>query len=318
MPLSISVRDVPPADYLFKIQSYSLLVESKVEMFDSNYFQAGGYTWKLILYPNGNSNSNGKDHVSLYLAIVDPENFTGGWEINVNFKLFVFDAINNNYLTMQDGDGAVRKFHELKTEWGFDQLISLKDLKVKSNGYLVKDSCVFGAEVFVIGHSGNWETLSMVKDPPFATLTWKLEKFSTLDKTSYYSTKSITVGERDWKVKVFPKGVESIRGKYLSLYLNLTDCEKFPSNRTVYARYKFKIIDQLNGKDLEKTAGKNFSFGVSNDLLGFNKFISLSELNEAAKGYIKDDVMIIELQIINISMIKINPSVDNGCGVVDN
>jgi hypothetical protein len=36
-------RDVPPADYLFKIQSYSLLVETKLEMFDSNYFQAGGY-----------------------------------------------------------------------------------------------------------------------------------------------------------------------------------------------------------------------------------------------------------------------------------
>jgi hypothetical protein len=46
-----------------------------------------------------------------------------------------------------DADGAVRKFHELKTEWGFEQLISLKDLKDKCNGYLVvKDSCVFGAE----------------------------------------------------------------------------------------------------------------------------------------------------------------------------
>jgi hypothetical protein len=79
----------------------------------------------------------------------------------------------------------------------------LKDLKDKCNGYLVKDSCVFGAEVFVIGHSGKWENLTMVKDPPRASLTWKLENFSKLDKTSYLS-KSITVGGREWYNKAPP------------------------------------------------------------------------------------------------------------------
>ncbi|WJX91551.1 hypothetical protein P8452_73310 [Trifolium repens] len=79
----------------------------------------------------------------------------------------------------------------------------------------------------------------MVKDPPRASLTWKLENFSKLDKTSYLS-KSITVGGREWKLKVYPKG-NYVDGNYLSLFLKLTDCEKFPSIKTVYARYKFKI-----------------------------------------------------------------------------
>jgi hypothetical protein len=35
------------------------------------------------------------------LAIADTENLIDGWEVNVNFKLFVFDQKNNNYLTIQ-------------------------------------------------------------------------------------------------------------------------------------------------------------------------------------------------------------------------
>jgi hypothetical protein len=98
-----------------------------------------------------------------------------------------------------DGDGTVRKFHEMKTEWGFEQLISLEALFDSSQGYLIEDSCVFGAEVFVIGHSGKWESLSLVKDPPHASITFKLEKFSTLDNI-FYTSNSINVGERDWYI----------------------------------------------------------------------------------------------------------------------
>ncbi|GAU50046.1 hypothetical protein TSUD_142790 [Trifolium subterraneum] len=84
----------------------------------------------------------------------------------------------------------------MKTEWGFEQLISLEILLDKCNGYLVEDSCVFGAEVVVIGHSGKWESLSIVKDPPQASLKWKLENFSKL-VNNYYLSKSFHVGERD-------------------------------------------------------------------------------------------------------------------------
>jgi hypothetical protein len=45
---------------------------------------------------------------------------------------------------------------------------------------------------------------------------------------------------------------------------------------------------------------------TTTDYGGFLEFISLSELNEAENGYIKDDAIIIELQILNISMVKIS------------
>ncbi|KAK2451354.1 TRAF family protein [Trifolium repens] len=65
---------------------------------------------------------------------------------------------------------------EMKKEWGFEQLISLEELFDSSNGYFVDDSCVFGAEVFVIRRCNKLESLYMVNDPPQVSLTCKLER----------------------------------------------------------------------------------------------------------------------------------------------
>ncbi|XP_027337161.1 uncharacterized protein LOC113850831 [Abrus precatorius] len=301
--ISRSERDVPPAHYLFKIESYSELMNTGVEKYETNVFEAGGYKWRLILYPSGDKKSNGSGYVSLYLAIADTEKLSHGWEVNVNFKLFVFDQKNNKYLAIQDIDGTVRKFHEMKTEWGFEQLLLLENLFDSSNGYLVQDSCVFGAEVFVISHSGKWETLSVVKEPAHGTFTWKLDDFSTLDK-SYYLSNSFTVGERDWKLRVYPKGNVDEKGKNLSVFLELTSCERFPPKRTVYAKFKLGMLDQLKNKYLEKTASHWFC--ASSDEWGYPKFVTLKELHEVAKGYIKDDTLVVKVQILSISIAKIS------------
>jgi hypothetical protein len=56
---------------------------------------------KLVLYPNGNKNRNVKDHISLYLALDESSSLHPGWEIYVNFRLFLFDHNNDNYLVVQ-------------------------------------------------------------------------------------------------------------------------------------------------------------------------------------------------------------------------
>lgn len=45
--------------------------------------------------------------------------------------------------------GRERRFGELKLQCSFDQFIPLTTFNNTSNGYLVEDTCVFGAEVFV-------------------------------------------------------------------------------------------------------------------------------------------------------------------------
>jgi len=47
--------------------------------------------------------------------------------------------------------------------------------------------------------------------------------------------------------------VVGISGRYLSLFLQLTDCERFPSNTTVDACFKLKILDQLHNQHYEIT-----------------------------------------------------------------
>ncbi|WJX85849.1 hypothetical protein P8452_68239 [Trifolium repens] len=246
-----SKRTQPPASYLFTIQSYSFLMNKK---YVSNDFQIGGHKWKLVLHPGDNSQRNDKGHVSLYLQIAETKNYSNGWKVNVNFKLFVYDQIHKNYLTIQDAGGAVRTFSEKNSESGFEELISLKELKDKSNGYIVNDSCVFGAEVFVYGHSAKSEILSMVKNPTHDSFTWKFGKFSTLNDKSYQSN-THHIGERDWVLNIYPKGDSFGTREYLSLFLELKNCA---ANRTVYATYTIKILDQLHNRHHQITASAWF------------------------------------------------------------
>jgi hypothetical protein len=56
---------------------------------------------KLVLYPTGNKSKNVKDHISLYLVLDESSSLHPGWEIYVNFRLFLFDHDNDNYLVVQ-------------------------------------------------------------------------------------------------------------------------------------------------------------------------------------------------------------------------
>lgn len=132
-----STRDLPPAHYTFKIENFSLLANAKIDNVESGDFEAGSYKWyvgfssmhgwpqmvslssseftmfpffpwlrflncrRLRLYPNGNKKSNGDGHISLYLAFSDSNAQPFGWEVNVNFRLFVYNQIQDKYLTIQ-------------------------------------------------------------------------------------------------------------------------------------------------------------------------------------------------------------------------
>ncbi|CAK9146891.1 unnamed protein product [Ilex paraguariensis] len=121
--ISRTLRKLPPVDYLFQIKSFSLFSVTEENRFESGDFESGGYKWKLCLYPNGDEKRNEKDHISLYLAILATDTLP------------------------LDADGRVRHFHRFKTEFGFAKLLSLDTFKDASNGYLIDESCVFGAEM---------------------------------------------------------------------------------------------------------------------------------------------------------------------------
>ncbi|XVE67960.1 hypothetical protein DITRI_Ditri09bG0029900 [Diplodiscus trichospermus] len=189
-------RDLPPAHYLFNIESFSLLVNTGVEKYESHAFEVGGYNWRLSLYPDGNKKSNGNGFISLYLQIEDTENLPCPWEVNANFRFFILDQIRDKYLTIEEGDGVIKRFYQMKTEWGIAQLLSLDHFKDASNGYLVDDSCTFGVEIFVIKQTGKLERLSMIKPSRNNTITFRLKSYS---KSSDRCLSDIqTIGDSKW------------------------------------------------------------------------------------------------------------------------
>ena len=99
-------------------------------------------------------------------------------------KIACANIMNSIYL---DADGKVRHFNAMKTRCGFAQFLSLDVLKDPCNGYLMDDSCIFGAEVFVIKYSGKGECLSMLKDPVGGTFTRVIKNFSTLNEEVLHS-----------------------------------------------------------------------------------------------------------------------------------
>ncbi|XP_019054286.1 PREDICTED: uncharacterized protein LOC104603404, partial [Nelumbo nucifera] len=217
----------------------------------SGDFKAGGYNWKLILYPNGKKERNVKDHISLYLAISEPSSLPVGWQANVMFKLLSVYSSGNSYQAsafillccfqvivkdnVEERKGTKRapsRFHAMMTKRGFTHLISLETFNDPSNGYLVEDTCYFGAEVFVSKNHGEGECLSMTKGPVSCSHTWKIEKFSLLCEKQY--SKEFSVADFPWKILLYPRGDSKEKDRSLSLYLTFADSASLPLGKKVY------------------------------------------------------------------------------------
>ncbi|KAE8056853.1 hypothetical protein FH972_013589 [Carpinus fangiana] len=295
-----STRDLPPAHYTFEIKNFSILLGMEEEKCNSGEFEVDSYQWRLVLYPNGKKNSNVKGHISLYLAMAATNDLPLGWEVNVHIRFFVFDQIRNKYLSIQDGSGRVKRFHKLKTEWGFNQLLSHDTLNDSSNGYLVDDICAFGVEVFVIKCTGKGESLSMINEPRSNYFTWRIYKFTDL-KAEFYFSEQFTIEGRRWKLRLNPKGFGTGAGRCLSLFLFLGDSETLPPNKKLFAKYKLRVRDRIHGNHYEKTVDYWFSNpSIGN---GVHEFLPLRDLRDESKGYLVGDGLVIECKIDAISVL---------------
>lgn len=296
-----TIRDAQPAHYLFKIESFSVLTEENIEKYESDDFEVGGYKWELCFYPNGNKKRNGDGHISLYLVIRDTDKLPQGWEVNVQFKFFVFDHIRDKYLTIQDADGRTRRYHQMRTEWGFSKLLSLDTFENSTNGYLLDDSCLLGVEVFVIKNAGKGECLSMIKEPEDNTYTWKVDNFSGISMESLHSEEFIIRGQK-WKLDLHPKGNGKAKGESLSVFLSVADRENLPLKWKIYAKFKLRVRDQVQSVHQEKM-GSNW-FCSSRVDWGFSRFMLLTDLNDKSKGFMVKDTVIIEVEVLVMSVVK--------------
>ncbi|PQM38804.1 hypothetical protein Pyn_07621 [Prunus yedoensis var. nudiflora] len=231
--------DSMPTHYTFKIQSFSLMSKHSLERYESEAFEAGGYKWKLAFYPNGNKSKNVKEHISLYLVLAGANGPQTCWEVYAAFRLFLLDQNNGKYLALQAFTDA-------------------------SNGFLVDDACVFGAEVFVRKERSTCkgECLSMIKDAVMYKHVWKIENLSKLDEESYDS-ETFIAGDQKWKIEFYPKGRDDGKDSHLSIDLALAD----PTSL------------------------------ASSPKRGWPKFIRLGHFSDKSLGYLENDSTIVEAEV---------------------
>ncbi|KAM0028775.1 putative ubiquitinyl hydrolase 1 [Helianthus debilis subsp. tardiflorus] len=280
----ISKRKHEPTHYMLKIESFSLLSEVKMSKIESDVFEACGHKWRLDLYPYGNNEENGANHIALYVVTCDTGSYPKGWEVYAN--------------------GHRTRFHENKTTWGFDKLISLESFMEGKNGYLFDDSCVFGAEVFKVPEFTQLDRCLSMKKPPATmnTHSWTINKVSAVTKDEVYS-EVFKVGNVKWKLSLFPKGFDSGKDTHLSIFLNVHDTAAFPNDWKVYAKFKIRVKSQATKNDIEKETDNWFCNSVDN--WGFpTMMMTLSQLNKSENGFLLNDDLTVEVEILGMGMLK--------------
>ncbi|KAF7819632.1 MATH domain and coiled-coil domain-containing protein [Senna tora] len=243
--------------------------------YESGIFEAAGYKWRLVFYPVGKnkSSTSGANHISLYLRIAEYDTLPLGWEVHVCFKLFVQDQIQDKYLTIQ---GEAKRFHTMKTEWGFSEFVSMDTFKDPSKGYLVNDSCVFGAEVFAVQCSSKWECFSMIKPPINKnSYTWKIQNFAACKE--YLVSPTFEAGGESWKLCFYLNGEGPLKDSF-SLFLHLVDLKNLPSKPKVYAKFMLRIRDQQH-----------------------SNWFKSNDVKYGSKGYIVNDTLMVEVEFRVVS-----------------
>ncbi|KAI3459809.1 hypothetical protein Pfo_016472 [Paulownia fortunei] len=279
---AMETRDASPAHFLIKIESFSLLSEYGIQKYESKEFVAGDYKWKLIIYPDGHESENDGKHISVYLAMVGTSSLPVDWEVNAIFSFFLFNQISDKYLCFR---GKVRRFHAMKPKWGFSKLISKKSLTDQSNGYLVDDNCVFGAEVFVNERQRVIECVSLLKVSVPYKRDWKISKFSKLEDV--WTSEVFFSGDHHCYHSIQTHDSEN-DGKHISVYLAMAGTSSLPVDWEVNAIFSFFLFNHTSDKYL-CFRGKMRRFHAMKPKWGFSKLISKKSLTDQSNGYLVDD-----------------------------
>ncbi|GFQ02801.1 ubiquitin carboxyl-terminal hydrolase 12 [Phtheirospermum japonicum] len=220
--------------------------------------------------------------------MADPHTLPANWEVSASFSICVFNHIFGNY---HYALGRTHRFHAMKTEWGFSNFISKKDLTNPSNGFLIDgDSCVFGAEVLANENEAvnEYVCLTNVNVPYKQEI--KISNFSSL-KGGWFSDNTKTF-VKCRSISVFLNGDGEATGRSLSIFLN-HDASNERVKATYYLCLKSQVSDEHN---VRKHGSCWFTHSGSNSW-GWLSFMDHASLNDPTKGYIVNDCVHLEIEL---------------------
>ncbi|KAL8501616.1 hypothetical protein ACS0TY_020940 [Phlomoides rotata] len=299
---SVETRNFAPKHLLIKIESFSSLGWNGVEKYyESREFVAGDHKWKLTIHPDVQDIRRPftDSMVSVYLSSSVETTLPVGWEVNAMFTFFLFNQIQDNYVSFRGK--KMWRFHAMNPKWGFSKLMSNQSLTDPSNGYLLHNKLVFGAEVYVIKSPPVIEHVSFPRNAQCKVQVLVISHFSRLGHV--WNSEEFTAGDHHWKVMLYPNGNGSAKCRGVSLYIEYVDCGR---HEKVMAR----ICMRIKNKTESLSHTKNFSewFSSTQRNMGFPEFMSVADLQDPEKGYVVDDSCSLEIGISILALVRDAPN----------
>ncbi|KAL1197506.1 Ubiquitin C-terminal hydrolase 12 [Cardamine amara subsp. amara] len=287
-------RQHPPSSYSLKINKLSQLTLDKYE---SRWFLSGGYNWRLVIYPKGNEKDNGSGFISMYVEFDSIS--TLPMEVFAYLTFFVYNKKENKYFSPQDVE--VKRFNALRTVWGLSQVLSLETFNDPEDGYIFEgEQCEFGVDVMIASPLTDWEVVSFDDKLSFPKFTWRVKDFSVL-KENLYLSNSISMGGRNWNMKLHPKGDSRADGKCLSLFLCLDDgSETLKVDEKIYVRARLQAMDPHGSNHFTSTIDHWYT--KSKEGWGFTQWLSLAKLRETYLD--REDTLTVEAEFEVVSVTK--------------
>ncbi|XP_057536281.1 ubiquitin C-terminal hydrolase 12-like [Amaranthus tricolor] len=141
--------------------------------------------------------------------------------------------------------------------------------------------------------NNNNAEIQPVEDPSSSRFTWKIDNFSRLNAKKHYSDVFV-VGGFKWRILIFPKGNNV---DYLSMYLDVADAQTLPYGWSRYAQFSVAVVNQIHNKySVRKDTQHQFNARESD--WGFTSFMPLSELYDPSRGYLVNDTVVVEAEVV--------------------
>ncbi|XP_014511346.1 MATH domain and coiled-coil domain-containing protein At3g58250-like [Vigna radiata var. radiata] len=124
--------------FTWTLTNFSTLDSKKLY---SDTFSIDGHTWRIIIFPKGNRGNS----MSIYLD-AGVATMPHGWEKLANFKLILINQLNHERNIIRE---TSHTFNSEQGVWGYTSYISLGALWNSSLGFIVNDTCIIEAHIFV-------------------------------------------------------------------------------------------------------------------------------------------------------------------------
>ncbi|XP_050364838.1 MATH domain and coiled-coil domain-containing protein At3g58360-like [Argentina anserina] len=125
--------------FKWKIENFSNLKDRKCY---SDIFAIGGFKWRVLLFPKGNS----VDYISLYLAVVDHSTLASGWTIYAKYSLTLVNQLDSSLSITKVTE---HEFNSEESDWGFTSFMPLSQIRDLSETHFVNDICIVEADVSI-------------------------------------------------------------------------------------------------------------------------------------------------------------------------